>query len=87
LKEPAPIRNAADGTFVVRGVSRPAGTRLGKRKTGSTVLIIKMRGKKEAPEFERRSTIEKPCNARVNRLIDREARDFGSGLKLLGLGR
>jgi hypothetical protein len=45
-----------------------------ERKTGSTVLII---NKKEAPELERRSTIEKPCNARVKRLIDREARDFG----------
>lgn len=37
MREPAPIRNAADGTVDVRGVSRPARTRLGRRKTGSLV--------------------------------------------------
>jgi hypothetical protein len=57
-----------------------------RKTTGSTVLIIKNK-KKEAPEFERRSTIEKPCNTRLNRLVDREARDFRSGLELLNLGR
>lgn len=54
------FRNADDGTVVVRGVSRPARTRLGREKPALTVMIIKS---EEAPEFEGRATIEKPCNA------------------------
>jgi hypothetical protein len=72
-KEPAPIRNAADGTVVVRGVSRPARTRLGKRKPALTLEIIirDRKGRREASKQASRTRCD--SNSKVGQRLKSRA--------------